>query len=222
MDDLLEREAGLLRRSELRKFLSEEEIEQLHRFCRSSERRGGSTIFRQGDAADVLHILAQGGIELRAKPPGRHAYRTVELVGPGCTFGDEAIFGEGTYLFAARTLQSSRLLALPRSQFEALATSHPNIAQQVLRCAGSCLKELVRRSAILSQAPADVSLQELLHELATGSARANGRPVPLRITHAQLAGVLHLSRETVSRMLSRMAAQGKVELGRGVIRVRRS
>jgi CRP-like cAMP-binding protein len=31
--------------------------------------------------------------------------------------------------------------------------------------------------------------------------------------------VLHLSRETVSRMLSQMAGEGWIELGRGVIRV---
>jgi CRP-like cAMP-binding protein len=46
--------------------------------------------------------------------------------------------------------------------------------------------------------------------------------VPIHITHAQLAGVLHLSRETVSRMLGQMAEEGAVELGRGNIRVRMS
>jgi CRP-like cAMP-binding protein len=78
----------------------------------------------------------------------------------------------------------------------------------------------VRRSAILTQSPADVGLRQLLIELSRATAEAEGHPVPLRITHAQLAGVLHLSRETVSRMLAQMAGEGRVELGRGVIRVR--
>jgi CRP-like cAMP-binding protein len=88
-----------------------------------------------------------------------------------------------------------------------------------MRCAGSCLVKTIRRSAILTQAPADVGLRMLLEEL-TESGQNNSGPVPVRITHAQLAGVLHISRETVSRMLSQLAKSGTVELGRGIIRVK--
>jgi CRP-like cAMP-binding protein len=90
----------------------------------------------------------------------------------------------------------------------------------VLRCAGSCLIQTLRRSAILTQAPADVGLRLLLGEMATARDRTDGRRVSVRITHAQLAGVLHISRETVSRMLRQLEEEGTVELGRGVIRVR--
>jgi CRP-like cAMP-binding protein len=95
------------------------------------------------------------------------------------------------------------------------------MALALLRCAGSCLVQTVRRSAILTQAPADVALDILLQELSM-EAKENGRQGAVRITHAQLAGLLHLSRETVSRMLGQMAAQGLVELSRGAIRVRSS
>jgi len=87
-------------------------------------------------------------------------------------------------------------------------------------CSGSCLMQTVRRSAILTQSPAEVGLRQLLVELSATNNGVPGRLRPLHITHAQLAGVLHLSRETVSRMLSQMANEGLVELGRGMIRVR--
>ena len=220
-DESTERDESfpLLRQTQLRKCLSDVQLKELERFCRSSVRKGGTTVFRQGEPADGLYMVLEGSIELRARPPGRRVYRTIEVVQPTCTFGDEALFGEESYLMSARVLEVARVLLLPRSSFDQLSDQHPDIAVGIMQCSGSCLLQTVRRSAILTQSPADVGLRQLLVELSADSNGA-GKPRPLRITHAQLAGVLHLSRETVSRMLAQMATEGLVELGRGVIRVR--
>src|SRR2546423_2171715 len=99
-------------------------------------------------------------------------------------------------------------------EFEQLLEGQPEIANGVLQCSGACLLQTLRRSAILTQSPADVGLRLLLRELADDTGPNNGNSSPIHITHAQLAGVLHLSRETVSRMLGQMAEEGVVELGR--------
>jgi CRP/FNR family transcriptional regulator len=127
--------------------------------------------------------------------------------------------GEERYLSSARTQEASRLLVLSRPEFARLSDARPDIAVALLRCAGSCLIRTVKRAAILTQAPADVALAVLLEELSDES-RESGRHGTVRITHAQLAGLLHLSRETVSRMLGQMASDGLVELSRGSIKLR--
>ena len=208
----------LLRKMELRKFLDEAQLRELEQYCRTTTRKVGVTLFRQGDRADTSYLLIEGCIELRARPPGRRVYRTIELVTPTCTFGDESLFGVSEYLASARVLEQSKLLMLSSSEFDRMMEAHPDIAAGVLRCSGNCLTETIRRAAILTQAPAEVALRMLLAELAS-PARQNGETVSVRITHAQLAGVLHVSRETVSRMLSQLVSKGVVELGRGVIRV---
>jgi CRP/FNR family transcriptional regulator len=212
----------LLRRTELRRFLNESQLKELERYCRTASRKAGTTLFRQDERADSLYLLVEGTVELRARPPGRRVYRTVEMIGAGCTFGDEAVVDHPSYLSSARALDHIKLLTLPRSAFDRLADTRPDIAVGVLRCSGGCLIETIRRAAILTQAPADVALKLFLDELADSAGLRDGRPVPMRITHAQLAGVLHLSRETVSRMLGQMASQGTIELGRGVIRLNRA
>ena len=209
----------LLRRTYLDRLLSEEQLRELERACKALARKAGVTLFRQGEPADTLYILVEGSVELRARPPGRRVYRTVEVVTAPCTLGDEALFLDGPYLTGARTLEQVRVLTLPRPAFDRLIRSDADIATAVLRSSGSCLIQTIRRSAILTQAPADVGLRLLLQELGSQQGSMNGRPPALRITHAQLAGVLHLSRETVSRMLQQLAGDGFVELGRGVIRV---
>jgi CRP/FNR family transcriptional regulator len=209
----------LLRQTLLRKFLDEGQLRELEQFCKATTRKPGVTLFRQGDSAEVFYLLAEGCVELRARPPGRRVYRTIELVIPGCTFGDEALFGEAEYLAGARVIEQARLLTMGRSEFDRLMAARPTIASGILRCSGSCLSQTIKRAAILTQAPADVALRMLLEELASPGAQ-NGDPVSVRSTHAQLAGVLHVSRETVSRMLGQLVGEGMVELGRGVIRVR--
>jgi CRP/FNR family transcriptional regulator, cyclic AMP receptor protein len=208
----------LLRQTQLRKFLDEPQLRELERYCRATTRRAGVTLFRQGDPADTFFVLVDGCVELRARPPGRRVYRTIEVITPKCTFGDESLFGAKERLAGARVIQQSKLLMLSRFEFDRLMETHPEVAAGILRCSGMCMLDTIRRSAILTQAPAEVALRLLLSELAS-PARQNGEPVPVRITHAQLAGVLHVSRETVSRMLGQLVTGGEVELGRGLIRV---
>jgi CRP/FNR family cyclic AMP-dependent transcriptional regulator len=208
----------LLRRTGLSRFMNESQLKDLEPYCRAISRKAGTTLYRQGDPAETLYLVVRGSVELRARPPGRRVYRTVEVIGERCTVGDEALLGEATYFTSARVQETAQILALSVPEFERLSTGRSDIALALLRCSGSCLIQTVRRSAILTQAPADVALELLLRELST-DAREGTRPGSIRITHAQLAGLLHLSRETVSRMLGQMAAAGMVELSRGVIRL---
>jgi CRP/FNR family transcriptional regulator, cyclic AMP receptor protein len=210
----------LLRKTLLSRFLTDEQLGALDGFCRTVSRRAWSSLFRQGEDARTLYVVVDGSVELRARPPGRRLYRTVEVVSAGCTVGDEAALGEARYEMAARALEPSRLLAIDRADLDRLAERHPAVAIGVVKCSGSCLIQTVRRAAILTQAPADVALRQLLEELAADKDARDGR-VPVRITHTQLAGVLHVSRETVSRLLSKLSEAGVVEPGRGVLRVRR-
>lgn len=209
----------LLRRTTLSKFLNEAQLKDLEGFCRTFTREAGHTLFRQDEEPTTTYLVLRGSVELRARPPGRRVYRTIEVVGTGCTVGDEALVGEERYLSSARVQEASRLLVLSQSEFTRVSDARPDIAVALLRCAGSCLIQTVRRAAILTQAPADVALELLLKELSEES-RESGRHGAVRITHAQLAGLLHLSRETVSRMLGQMASNGLVELSRGSIKVR--
>ncbi len=210
----------LLRTTQLARYLSEHDLVELEALCRPLTRRPWGSLFRQGERAGSLYLVAEGSVELRARPPGRRLYRTVEVVRSGCTVGDEAVVGEGEYLFSARALEPARLLSLDRRSFDRLTEERPHLAVGVARCSGSCLIQTVRRAAVLTQAPADVALRHLLSELAAANDAAD-RAVSIRITHTQLAGVLHVSRETVTRLLGQLAGEGGVQLGRGVIRVLR-
>jgi len=56
-----------------------------------TSRRAGELIYRDGDAADSLFVVATGAIELRAIRRGDDAASVVRVARPGDSFGDEAI-----------------------------------------------------------------------------------------------------------------------------------
>src|ERR671934_149664 len=95
----------VLRQTGVKNFLNDAQLRDLERFCRAATRRPGTTLFRQEEPAETLYLVLEGSVELRARPPGRRVYRTVEVVGEGCTLGDEALFGEARYLTSARVLE---------------------------------------------------------------------------------------------------------------------
>ncbi len=208
----------LLRQTQLSSYLTQEQLSELEGSLRLSTRRLGAAVFRQRDRAEALFLVLEGAVELRVRPPGRRMYRTVEVAGLGCTFGDESILEGQRYLFGARALEPVRLLVIPLTRFEALAKSRPEVALGLVRCAGTCLIQTLRRAAILAQAPPELAIQMLLEEIASAHRRGSG-VIRVKITQAQLAGILHLSRETVSRTLSVLAAKGAIELSRGVISI---
>ena len=210
----------LLRQTRLSRFLNDGQLRELEADCKAVSRRPWATLFRQGDEAETLYFVVEGRIELRAKPPGRRLYRTIEVVGPGCTVGDEAVLGESHYQLGARTVEPTRLLQVGRDIMDRLTETHPHLVLGIARCSGSCLIRTMRRAALLTQAPAEVALRHVLDELAEEASPGDG-PVRIRITQSQLAGVLHVSRETVSRLLADMVDEGLVEPGRGMIRLRR-
>jgi CRP-like cAMP-binding protein len=210
-----------IRQFALTDFLSAEHVAQLEKLGRPATRKAGATLFKQGARAETLYMVRDGLIELRALPPGRTSYQTIELVGPGRMVGDESAMGERRYFAMARVLEDARLLGFPINALEELALEHPGIALGLLRCACMCLVKMMRRSAILAHAPANVGLRLLLEDLAAASNGKEGRDhqVVVRVTQSQLGGMLHLSRESVGRMLREMAEEGLIELARGEIRV---
>ena len=77
-------------------------------------------LIAEGDAADFLHVVVDGCVELFAETNGRET--TLALVRPVSTFILAAVLKDAVYLMSARTIAKSRVLMIPskdiRSSFE--------------------------------------------------------------------------------------------------------
>jgi CRP/FNR family transcriptional activator FtrB len=68
-------------------------------------------LITEGDAADFLHVVVAGLVELFAESNGRET--TLKIAGPLSTFILAAVLKDAVYLASARTVQKSKVLLIP-------------------------------------------------------------------------------------------------------------
>jgi CRP-like cAMP-binding protein len=177
----------------------------------------GAFLFRQGEAAAHLILLARGQVKMeRAAADG--AVTIVEILGPGSALAAANFLEREPYPVTAVALSEAVYGALSYADFERCVRTHPDVALSLLRY-------MVRRvhrayAAMRLPARAGVRLAAALVRIAADAPRrADGLP-QVALAHADLAEVAGMARETVTRHLRRWQAQGLVECGLRSIAVR--
>ena len=85
----------------------------------------GDVIWREGERADVMHIVVDGNVAVSLSLPG-DSETEVANVGPGEVLGEIALLDGGRRSGTARATEPTRVLLLGRSDFAALVSRrHP-------------------------------------------------------------------------------------------------
>lgn len=100
----------------------------------------GTTIFREGDSADVMYVVKSGDVELRVDGA------VVETVGPGGILGEMAVLGDGHARSAtATTTVESELVPISQERFTFLVQQTPFFAVEVMRVLADRLRAMNSR-----------------------------------------------------------------------------
>lgn len=87
----------------------------------------GTTIFKAGDAGDVMYVIIDGEIEIRV------GAMTVEVAGPGSIVGEMALIDQAPRSASARTKSDCKLAIVDVKRFEFLVQNTPFFALQVMK-----------------------------------------------------------------------------------------
>ena len=123
---------GLLSKCDLLRHLPAEAIEQILPNVRKRSLNAGDVLFRAGDPADALFIVAGGAVEVVAESPASSGAAIAEL-GPGAAFGEMGLLGGGTRTATIRSVAGAELLEIERDDFDALIAADPIMARAVQR-----------------------------------------------------------------------------------------
>jgi CRP/FNR family transcriptional regulator, cyclic AMP receptor protein len=139
----------------------------------------------------------------------------VALLCPGDVFGESALLGTPSPV-EARAVGETTLVAVPIASLRALLERHPAIAEELLRLVAA---RLHRTSTALEEALVGDLPSRILGRLrdlaaAHGVRGSEGVPLTVPITQDELARMVGASRESVSRSVGALAAQGLVRPGR--------
>lgn len=212
---------SVLRKTQLFAKLTDAEMRTLCARVSKRQFSRGETLFSEGDECRGLFVVAAGKIRIfKLSAAGREQVLAIEE--PGSSFAELPVFDGGVYPASASALEETEVLFISRKDFQNYCREHPEVALKVLAVVGSRLRRLVAIIEDLSFTTVRHRLISLLLRLAEigGTATKQGVRLELSETHQDLAAELGTVRELVSRSLSRLQAEGLLELKGRTILVR--
>ena len=212
----IEQESALLtvlRRVALFSNLSEQEFAFLTSHLLQRQYSSGELIFSEGDACSGLYVVQSGNVRIfKSSAGGREQVLSID--GPGSSVAELPVFDGGSYPASAQAVTDSTLLFFSRQDFQALCVQHPEVALKVLRVVGGRLRRLVGIIEELSFTTVRHRLIALLVRLGKADGTRNGDAITLTLpaNNSELAAQIGTVRELVSRNLSRLQAEGLIEV----------
>lgn len=169
--------------------------------------RKGATLYRMGDAFRSIAIIQTGQFKTVRCDLGGHEQITGFSM-PGELLGVEGI-GLGTHPAESIALEHSLILEIAYSRLEAALARNPAL----LHCFNRILSRIVRqdRQALISLAFQNVEQRfaRFLLDMSSAYAARGGAPadIPLKMKREDIANYLGMTRETLSRVLTKFQKQ---------------
>ena len=132
----------------------------------------------------------------------------------GSSFAELPVFDGGNYPAAASAWEDSEILFISRKDFQNFCREHPDVALKVIAVVGARLRRLVGIIEELSFTTVRQRLISLILQLveAEGTRSKEGIQLELKKSHQDFAAELGTVRELISRNLSRLQAEGFLEV----------
>ncbi len=218
-----EQETGslaVLKRVPIFSSLSEQEFSFLTSHLLQRKFSPGEIIFGEGDPCSGLYVVQSGNVRIfKSSAGGREQVLSIE--GPSSSIAELPVFDGGNYPASAQAVSDSTLLFFSRQDFQALCLQHPEVALKVLRVVGGRLRRLVGIIEELSFTTVRHRLIALLVRLGKAEGSRNGDAITLTlpVNNSELAAQIGTVRELVSRNLSRLQAEGLIQVDNRALQI---
>lgn len=171
-------------------------------------------LFRTGDPLKSIFAVRSGSFKTYLTNPDG----TEQIVGfslPGELLGMDAI-SENKHSCSAKALETSRVCEIPFDQLESLARDIPNLQHQFFRLMSKEIQQDQNLMLLLAQMPAETRLASFLLSM---SERLNKRGYAanefnLSMSRGEIANLLGMAVETISRLLSHFQDIGLLNVER--------
>ena len=169
-------------------------------------RRGGSTVFAEGEDAHFVYSVASGVVRVSRHSDGGRR-QILALMLPGDLFG---LPDAGLYVNSAEVTCPSTLYRIPWLQLRNLLAREPSMQHSVLNRVAYDLREAQRRIMVLGQQNTRQRLVSLLLDFANHPAffERSRSEITVPLTRFDIADYLGTSPETVARAFLRLEQDG--------------
>lgn len=210
---------ALLRNDDLFRGLSDDVLGRIGELVVRRSVPKGTLLFSQGDTGNSFYGIASGRVRVSALSPDGCEIHILEL-GSGDTFGEIALLDGGPRTASATVSENASLFLLERRHFRKLLEEENVLALHMIERLCERLRwtsELVEDISFLP-VPAQIAKRLWLLSRDFGTDAPDGRT--LRISQADLATFLGLSRQAVNGHLQAWRDAGWLKISRGKLLIR--
>ena len=184
-------------------------VSTLNRSFTQRELDPGSVLYHQGAASDGVYCVSRGLIALRSFGPDGGS-SLLRLAYPGELIGYRAFLTGREHRTEAQALLPSKVCVVARRDAKQVVDACPAV---LVRLAERCADELDlchERIQEAARVPNKTRLAQLLEELMAAHGKPEGkiRRMRLPISRQDLADILGVQPETLSRLLGRLQDEG--------------
>ncbi len=173
------------------------------------------TLFTETDIASGFYIILEGAIKhVRFTADGREF--VLFIAKQGQTVGEGAAFQNSSHPISAVAMEKTHLLFIPCTLYIELVKNSPEFASEILNIFALRQRMLTNKLAAQSERNALRRVSGyILHRYFIEGGDSN---ISLKLTREEMANLLGLARETLSRQLSILVDCGAIELdGRSIL-----
>jgi len=179
----------------------------------------GDTLLREGFSADRVFVVCEGALKLSASSADGKLL-LLRIAGPGDVIGLSAAIKGAQHEVTAEALEPATVKSIPRSEFLSFMESFRDVSFNTARTMATeydGMLHTARRLALSNSAAGKLAAALLdwgrLKRPVNGTALRFNMP----LTHEELGNMAGISRETVTRLVTKFRGEGLLEFESGVM-----
>ncbi len=205
--------AEIIRQSEIGASLDEETLTRLAEASKGFDFRRRRFVYRAGDVADSLYVIADGRVKLCSIDEATEREAVIDIVGPGAIFGESSLYSAALRDKSAIAYEQARLLKIPAGVYREGMASSRELYDYTFRMVGQRLSRAERRVVDFALDAIPARLDKLLAELSEryGREEEGGVLIDLALPHREIASIVGSTRESVTVRLNALRRAGIID-----------
>ena len=197
-------------------FLQHLPAEQLNELasCIKTRHFSRNQVILQADETDrYMYIITTGTVKVvQSSDKGKESILAIHKRGD--FFGEMGILDGQTSPATVIALEETTLALISKADFHDLFLADPAISRQIITFLCGRLRDSWLMQRVQSSGNAEERVVALLRHMAErhGVQDQRGTILTMRLTHQEIAEFVSLSRETVSRLMTRLVQNGTIEI----------
>ncbi|BDB00590.1 Crp/Fnr family transcriptional regulator [Clostridium botulinum] len=185
--------------------LSEEELIKIVNMTGHEDFKKGEAICNEGDKSETLIIINEGKVKL-CKITKEGKEQIIHILSSGDFFGELNLFNDDkSYNFSAYAISDVKICTLTKNKMDEILLKNPDISLKILKEVTKRLAETETLAQNLATNDADIRIANMILDFGEkyGVNKEQYIEIKLPINREEMANYVGVTRETISRKLSK-------------------